>query len=90
MAGLEYHLTTLGYRGDSRVLAYDSAGALKWSGRYNSAPPGPALDLDSYGYFLELSPDASRLYLTNQVNRRDQVMRTSKQLYGTVAYETAP
>jgi PQQ-like domain len=90
VAGLEYHLTTLGYRGDSRVLAYDSAGALKWSGRYNSAPAGPALDLDSYGYFLELSPDASRVYLTTQVNRRDQVMRTSKQLYGTVAYDTAP
>lgn len=90
VAGLEYHLTTLGYRGDSRVLAYDSGGVLKWSGRYNSAPAGPALDLDSYGYFLELSPDASRLYLTTQVNRRDQVMRTSKQLYGTHTYDTAP
>ncbi len=89
VAGLEYHLTTLGYRGDSRVLAYDSGGVLKWSGRYNSAAAGPALDLDSYGYFLELSPDASRLYLTTMVHRRDQVMRTSKQRYGTVAYDTA-
>jgi hypothetical protein len=90
VAGLEYHLTTLGYRGDSRVLAYNSTGGLLWSGRYNSAPVGTALDLDSYGYFLELSPDASRLYLTTQVNRRDQVMRTSKQLFGTVAYDTSP
>ena len=89
VAGLEYHLTTLGYRGDSRVLAYNSTGGLLWSGRYNSAPAGTAIDLDSYGYFLELSPDASRLYLTTQVNRRDQVMRTSKQLYGTVAYDTS-
>jgi hypothetical protein len=72
------------------VLAYNSTGGLQWSGRYNSAPAGPALDLDSYGYFLELSPDASRLYLSTQVHRRDQAMRTSKQLYGTVAYDTSP
>jgi hypothetical protein len=90
VAGLEYHLETLGYRGDSRVLAYNSNGSLLWSGRYNSAPVGTALDLDSFGYFLDLSPDGDHLYLTTQVNRRDQALRTSKQLYGTVAYDTSP
>lgn len=87
-AGLEYHLTTLGYRGDSRVLAYDGTGSLLWSGRYNSGPLGTALDLNSFAYFLDLSPDGSRLYLSNQVHRRDQAARTSKQLFGTVAYDT--
>ena len=88
VAGLEYHLTTLGYRGDSRVLAYDATGGLRWSGRYNSAPVGSALDLDSFAYFLRLSPDGGRLYLTTMVNRRDQVTRSNRQLYGTVAYDT--
>ena len=89
VAGLEYHLETLGYRGDSRVLAYDAAGALLWSGRYASAPVGTALDLDSYAYFLKLSPDGGRLYLTNQVNRHDQAKPGVHQLYGSVAYDTS-
>ncbi|MHB8718599.1 MAG: PQQ-binding-like beta-propeller repeat protein [Candidatus Dormibacteria bacterium] len=88
VAGLEYHLETLGYRGDSRVLAFDPAGTLLWSGRYNSGPLGPVTDLDSFAYFLSLSPDGSRLYLSNQVNRHDQV-NGNTQLYGTVAYDTS-
>ena len=89
VAGLEYHVETLGYRGDSRVLAYDSAGTLLWSGRYNSVAPGPVLDLDSFAYFLRLSPDGGRLYLTDQVNRHDPANTGNLQLYGTVAYDTA-
>lgn len=90
VAGLEYHLETLGYRGDSRVLAYDAAGGLVWSGRYQSAPLGPALDLDSFAYFLDLSPDSGRLYLTTQVHRHDQTSPGVNQRFGTVAYDTAP
>ncbi|MHB8717355.1 MAG: PQQ-binding-like beta-propeller repeat protein [Candidatus Dormibacteria bacterium] len=87
VAGLEYYLDTLGFRGDSRVLAYDPAGTLLWSGRYGSAPVGPVTDLDSFAYFLSLSPDGSTVYLSNQVNRHDEVNGNS-QLYGTVAYST--
>lgn len=88
-AGLEYYVDTLGYRGDSRVLAYTGAGALVWSGRYNSAPLGSQFDLDSYGYFLGLSPDSSRLYLTTMVNRHDFASPGIHQLFGTVAYDAA-
>ncbi|MBK5307469.1 MAG: hypothetical protein JJD92_12340 [Frankiaceae bacterium] len=90
VAGLEYHLDTLGYRGDSRVLAYDAGGGLLWSGRYNTAPlVGTALDLDSFAYFLDVSPDGARLYLTDQVNRHDQADPGTHQLFGTVSYDTA-
>jgi hypothetical protein len=71
------------------VLAYSASGGLLWSGRYNSAPLGPALDLNSFAYFLHLSPDSGRLYLTNQVNRHDQTKPGNRQLYGTVGYDTA-
>jgi DNA-binding beta-propeller fold protein YncE len=89
VAGLEYHLETLGYRGDSAVFAYDGAGAVLWTARYNTAPQvGTALDLDSFAYFLHLSPAGDRLYLTDMVNRHDQASPGIHQLFGSVAYDT--
>jgi hypothetical protein len=89
VAGLEYHVDTLGYRGDSAVFAYDGAGAVLWSARYNTAAQiGTALDLDSYAYFLHLSPAGDRLYLTDMVNRHDQASPGIHQLFGSVAYDT--
>ncbi|MFA5862083.1 MAG: PQQ-binding-like beta-propeller repeat protein, partial [Candidatus Thermoplasmatota archaeon] len=91
VAGLEYHVETMGEKGDSRIIGYDAnTGTLRWSGRYNTGTLVGATDLD-LPYLVRVSADSSRVFVAEKAIRNIQYqIDNTRFAFGTLAYDTSP
>ncbi|HUP70615.1 MAG TPA: kelch repeat-containing protein [Acidimicrobiales bacterium] len=78
---------------DALTLAYEpSSGRIVWQARYRGATPNPGIDpnTDERGFFLEVAPDGSRIYMTGlSYNATDYALDNGPRDYATVAYDAA-
>lgn len=78
---------------DALTLAFDpSSGRIVWQARYRGAAPNPGANsnTDERGFFLQVAPDGSRVYMTGlSYNPTDYLLDNGPRDYATVAYDAA-